>query len=763
MAGKHELDEEHPPCKRAKTEDDILSHEKGETDQEREVGITAFVSHKSTRFECVVKQRYTDFLVNEILPNGKVLHLNQLPEPRRRKHYEIAAPISGDVNEPPAKDSRADCKDKHEEDSERLDLALTSAQTAVTSTDTADPPVIVPELSPEERADLLEIFGEEVASNIIKLHAAILRHPHKKPRDLPTIKSSIISEKSRRTQAHIAVRKIFKSRLQTETLQEENGVIAIKAAPHKNTKSDGRREQVDDSGAIAKGKVGWNELGGEYLHFTLYKENKDTMEVLYFIASQLKIPVKNFQFAGTKDRRGVTVQRVAIFRVQANRLVNLNAMAKGWVVGDLEYKKHGLELGELLGNEFTLTLRECCFDGDRGMDHAKRLEKASEIVSKATEAFRTKGFLNYYGLQRFGTFSTGTHVTGMKMLQGDLEGAINNILAYSPDHLPENQDHHGMTKVPQDDINRADAIRTWRETGKLGHMPRRFQAEYSIMQYLSKKNKKTGELLQSNDWQGALSAIQRNLRMMYVHAYQSLVWNTVAGRRWEVHGEKVVEGDLVIIGEKGEEDMPKDEDIDEDGEPIIRPAEHDQAPANEDRFTRARPLSKEEAESGKYDIFDVVLPQPGYDVLYPANEIGKFYEEFMGSVEGGNLDPHNMRRTWKDVSLSGAYRKLMGRPLNGVEVQVREYKTFEDQLVKTDLEKLRTASEGGATENSSGKDATYHKNLVEENGDAAEVDEKKIAVLLKFQLGSSQYATMALRELTGGGAVAFKPDFSTSR
>jgi len=763
MAGKHALDGSHPPSKRAKTADQVPSTEKNEPDLEREVGITAYVSRESPRFECVVKQRYTDFLVNEILPNGTVLHLDQLPEARRRKHHEIRATLSEDVNEPPAKDGNVDSKDKHEDTLETISPAFTSRQNAVPSKDAATQPVVVPELSPEEQADIQEIFGEEVASHIIKLHAAVLNNPHKKARDLATIKSSIISEKSKRTQAHIAIRRIFKSRLQTETLQEEPGVIAIKAAPQKNPKSDGRGEQINGSGAIAKGKVGWDELGGEYLHFTLYKENKDTMEVLYFIASQLKIPVKNFQFAGTKDRRGVTVQRVAVFRVHANRIINLNTMAKGWVVGGFEYKKHGLELGELLGNEFTLTLRECCFDGDQDMDPAKRLERTSEVVSKMSEAFRTNGFLNYYGLQRFGTFSTGTHMTGMMMLQGDLEGAVNSILAYSPDLLPENQDLSGMTKVPQDDVNRADTIRIWRETGTLGHLPRRFQAEYAIMQYLSKKNKKTGQPLQSNDWQGALSVIQRNLRMMYVHAYQSLVWNTVASRRWELHGNRVIEGDLVIIGEKEEGDMPKDAEFDEDGEPIVRPAEHDQAPSIEDKFTRARPLSKEDVESGKYDIFDIVLPQPGYDVLYPANAIGKFYEEFMGSDEGGKLDPYNMRRTWKDVSLSGAYRKLMGRPLNGVDVQVREYETFEDQLVKTDLEKLRMASGAHVTADASGRDAVYSQSEIEENGKTVEGNGKKIAVVLKFQLGSSQYATMALRELTGGGAVAYKPDYSTTR
>jgi tRNA pseudouridine13 synthase len=37
-----------------------------------------------------------------------------------------------------------------------------------------------------------------------------------------------------------------------------------------------------------------------------------------------------------------------------------------------------------------------------------------------------------------------------------------------------------------------------------------------------------------------------------------------------------------------------------------------------------------EEDLEKYTIFDVVLPQPGYDVIYPDNATFAVYEKIMG-------------------------------------------------------------------------------------------------------------------------------------
>lgn len=46
--------------------------------KELQVGITAFVDPVRGVFKGVLKKRYTDFLVNEILPDGRVLHLQSM-------------------------------------------------------------------------------------------------------------------------------------------------------------------------------------------------------------------------------------------------------------------------------------------------------------------------------------------------------------------------------------------------------------------------------------------------------------------------------------------------------------------------------------------------------------------------------------------------------------------------------------------------------------------------------------------------------------
>lgn len=512
-----------------------------------------------------------------------------------------------------------------------------------------------------------------------------------------------------------------------------------------------------------KGKPGWQELGGDYLHFTVYKENKDTMEVISYLAKQLKMKPQAFQFAGTKDRRGITVQRVSVYRVFADRAIAAGKTLRNAKLGNFEYQPRGLQLGDLTGNEFVITLRDCKFNAQDETE--SRVQSASQIVSTAIENLKERGFINYYGLQRFGTFSTRTDTVGVKMLQGDFKAAIEAILDYSPIALAASQDPmSGHDKVSNDDKARAYALHLFKETAKihpaLDDLPRKFTAEASIIRHL-------GNPQRNNDYYGALQSISRNLRLIYVHAYQSLVWNVAASERWKRSGSKVTVGDLVLVDEHKEklEKIPRHESVDADGEEIVYPADDDRA-GNADIFIRARALSEEEVNSGHYSIFDVVLPMPGFDIIYPENEMSDFYKEFMGSERGGGLDPFDMRRKWRDVNLSGGYRKLLGRVAGDISYEIRTYEDENQQFIQTDVDRLsqgKPCQEQRAQSSDQANLTGPAKELIK-NGEETKVEGSKIAIVLKMQLGASQYATMALRELMKlGGVKTYKPDFGGGR
>lgn len=584
---------------------------------------------------------------------------------------------------------------------------------------------------------LVEIFGEKVATEAIELHDAVLKHPDRKKREFKAVASATIGDKDVRTRAHQEIRRIFRSSLETTTSLENTISISLAG------KAQGRNRPDRQPGPNQlRGRIGWDQLGGEYLHFTLYKENKDTMEVISYIASRMNTQPRTFQFSGTKDRRGVTVQRISGYRLTADALKGVQKTLRGASIGGFKHENYPLSLGKLTGNEFVIALRDCHFPGEDGLSFAERMRLAESTLSQATESVRSRGFLNYYGLQRFGTFTASTAAVGQKLLQGDIKGAVELIL--QPQNTGDQQ--------ASDERNRALAIDLWESTKNsrraLDVMPRRYSAETSIIRHLGQS--RNGNYSNLEDWQGAIGSITRNLRLMYVHAYQSLVWNAVASFRWEKYGDKVVEGDLVIIEKPS---APQANEIDEDGELIIHPVENDFDTDKAD-IERARPLTKEEAESGKFAIWDITLPLPGYDVCYPTNEVGQFYSDFMGSEEGGGLDPHDMRRKWKDVSLTGGYRKFVSRPAY-ITGEVKSYTGDTEQLVETDRDRLdKQAADPGATGTAE---------AVQTSPSSTRDEERKIAVILRLQLGAGQYATMALRELLKAGVKSYQPEFRNDR
>lgn len=613
------------------------------------------------------------------------------------------------------------------------------------------------QLSPEDDSALTALTSPEMTSFCVTLYRSLRRDAPPSP--VSQMTTPVIPSKDARVALHAIVRRLFNSKLETQTLtDDDDSKIRIQAATA-NTRTDGRRAQKKHRGNRG-GKNQPNptekfeDLGGEYCHFLLYKENRDTMQAVNLVGRLLrtgKAGKSGLGFAGTKDRRAVTVQRCSAFRVHANKLAALNeggafGLHTGTRVGNFEYKNYGLELGDLNGNEFCITLRECT-TVDGGVDGLE------EVVRTAVEKVREQGFINYFGLQRFGSFSVGTWEVGVQLLLGSWRNAIEKILDYDPATLsaPANT-------INTDDRARAEACRFFLESYDLEKAveiaPRKYLAESTILRTLSERSSRHDGKGGGLDYLGAIQAVPRHLRTMYPHAYQSYVWNHVVSARIRMSATTVLEGDLVLIAPAvgAVEDLPMDE-VDQDGEIVVNiPPEKSTSgrPRDGEEFARARALSKEEAGSGKWTMKDLVLPTPGWDVVYPQNELLEVYKSIM--KEHG-LDPLNMKRAHKEYSLPGGYRKIVAGFLDGgCGFEVRRYKGLE-QVVSTDMEVLEREGKVGGQ-----KDVVEMADNMEV--DANEGGEEKMAVVLRLKLGTSTYATMALRELMREGIKAYKPEFS---
>ncbi|KAH8683181.1 pseudouridine synthase [Tricladium varicosporioides] len=833
-------------------------------DREAEVGIKHFVNTSNPGFNGILKMRYTDFCVHEITLDGNVVHLTSDKVPK----YTLPK-VDQQISEPPpntTSEKSEDTKLKIDEISVPVEVegvfleAETSAAGNVINTETngnakdtkiegikaedakpqtndenssktaeATPNAVE---NPEDHQILVTFFGEELAGEIYGLYERILAKPSAKSGFFGELLSKPITDRPLRAKIHGEVRRIFHSRLETEAVAESRIRLTAARPTQPNQFAKPKKPNPrDNQNGQPRGKIGWEELGGQYLHFTMCKQNKDTMEVISYMCRTLKVKPKDFNFAGTKDRRAVTVQRVSVFRQRADAIARLNRSLRDARVGEFKYEKNPLELGELEGNQFTITLRDCHFPDEARLDEEKRMVLGTSIVEDAVRQLQENGFLNYFGLQRFGTFGIGTDEVGKKILQGDFEGAAWDILAVSEQALAAALNPgayaESSEQINKDDIERAFSIHTFKIGGKsraaLERMPRKFAGESALIRQLS-----TGK---ERDFIAAILQIPRNLRTMYVHAYQSRVWNMAASERWVRYGAKLIAGDLVLVETPAARAAAVKDEYDENGEVVIHPAVGDAALTHDDIYQRARALTAEEAASGQFSIYDVVLPLPGFDVEYPQNDIGDYYKEYMGSDEGGKLDPADMRRPQKDFSLSGGYRKLMARIGKDFSFELKAYTEETEQLVETDLEKFykakndRQAMNNGAYQskgsnqqrnqqshtnghnqnqgghwNNSSQDApsnhvaetpissisdlsegsiklntthsvdtelldlspNEHKRSLDEIEERSELS--KIAVVVKFALGSSQYATMALRELMkAGGVKTYKPDYSSTR
>eukprot|EP00929_Paragymnodinium_shiwhaense_P029463 TRINITY_DN16874_c0_g2_i1.p1 TRINITY_DN16874_c0_g2~~TRINITY_DN16874_c0_g2_i1.p1 ORF type:complete len:855 (-),score=275.82 TRINITY_DN16874_c0_g2_i1:177-2684(-) len=812
---------------------------------EPEVGITAHLNPDVPGFHGKFKEKWQDFHVHEVDSSGTELHLSELITPglvsselkaAATARKEALAALGPEFT--PAAEVETQLQSALGDSATAKLIAFLRSQRPTTKPAAARSP---PAEAGEAAAQSAGASAQEAAGGSASSTAAAGPAAAEPPSyvDLEADKLGDGSKEARKN-AHKAILEGFDTVLNTETVDVDgvrqvrvwmrDAERRVKSLPGQQAEDSGgggkggkggkgkgkkgkgkgkkgRGKSEGDGGENAGGgefgtlrREGWPKDRPKYLYFRLYKENCNTSEAVSNIAGVVGRSPKQFSFAGTKDKRASTVQLISARKLPAEalrRALANRAWDRRLRVSDMDYRAEKLRLGQLHGNRFNIALRGVAAEA---VDASG--EKQS-VVAGAMAAASAHGFLNYFGLQRFGTREVRTHSVGAAILAKDYAKAARLILgegfvADEADKVPTGEHSSGSAgkrkaeeapegEPPAKAAKHDDSVAMDTATADASAA-----AEKKVPKW--KQIKDAAKLfLEGNDTKAALQAMPKSQHLercilgafdrglrgeeilrqlphqalsLYAHAAQSLIWNAVLSRRIAELGAKPVVGDLVLA-KPGDALLAADEVLDgDDAMAGDNEAADEASDAEEDadgagQLPEVRELTEEDLASGA-KLSDVVLPLPGHSVRYPAKLKG-YYEEAAKQLLGLSLEEFHDATL---VPLRGAYRAMVVRPadltwkaLAAEEVHAAE--AARKPLQQTDVARLLDAR--GEVPEAPGAAAAAAEEPKQEHRDKAEEAAPPVsqasaataaqggssaAVVFSCVLPPSAYLTMFLRELT---------------
>lgn len=230
---------------------------------------------------------------------------------------------------------------------------------------------------------------------------------------------------------------------------------------------------------------------GKFLHAVLEKKGIDTIRATREIARSLGIRPERITYAGVKDKQAVAAQRISLYKVEKEDLEKISLPGIKLAPTGRGDK---IALGMLFGNRFTITIR-----GLSG--EPEGLRKNIESRAKKMNSY----FPNYFGEQRFGTKRPISALVGKLILQRNFREAAETYISKTFPGEPE-----GIKKVrrlAQKDMKTA-----------LSKFPNKYLYERILLKHLLDAPK---------DYIGAIRRLPLGLQKMFIHAYQSMIFNKV--------------------------------------------------------------------------------------------------------------------------------------------------------------------------------------------------------------------------------------------
>jgi tRNA pseudouridine13 synthase len=257
-----------------------------------------------------------------------------------------------------------------------------------------------------------------------------------------------------------------------------------------------------------------------YLYAKVWSKNWETNRLIQYLAKGLGISTDNIYFAGSKDKRAITTQLMA-FETTVENLKSISL--EDVKFSNFQISTRPLKIGDLLGNDFEINITELELSTDEALDL---------IAATENQLAEVNGFPNFFGVQRFGIIRPVTHMIGKHLIEKNFEKAVLMYIG------------HPIKGEPTSDYEaRAEFDKCWDFEWARKNYPKHLVFEKKLINYL---------LGHPDDYIGAIQQLPKNLSTMFIHSYQSFLFNKILCRRLRVGlpiNEPVL-GDIVLPMDK---------------------------------------------------------------------------------------------------------------------------------------------------------------------------------------------------------------------
>ena len=284
---------------------------------------------------------------------------------------------------------------------------------------------------------------------------------------------------------------------------------------------------------------------GPNIWIWIEKLGRTTLDVLLDISRDLHIDRRRMGFAGMKDKKAITRQWICISNMDSDE-----QFAQVEALKDNVYKtqflkivrgRKKLRMGQLKGNKFRIIVKDIDLSGEiTSLDEA--VNRAKTILKQLEKT----GVPNYFGWQRFGKPRTNTHLVGEALIQNDLKEAVRRYIG-NPSEFESDDSQKARQAYDDGDMD------TSLEYMHKGMRYEKMMIKELIKAYNHLEEDENGSKIAELDdhaYKRAIYALPKPLQRMFVHAYQSYLFNDVVSHRVAMGIDKYIEGDIIINDEE---------------------------------------------------------------------------------------------------------------------------------------------------------------------------------------------------------------------